>query len=170
MSVEISLDSRVSFAPSGSIRKEPKPHFPMTRTSCGAGGISLFLTGFILFCVAGTLFVFILEPLSSFGNWLDRRRASRLENKLLRLAKKGDVSACRQLGNLYDKSHRYSYPYHDNAPRAYAFYSIAAKQGDKGAESAMRRVEENMFSDQIAEAQKLSSELWEKYVVPFQKN
>ena len=54
--------------------------------------------------------------------------------------------------------------------RAYAWCSIAATQGHKKAKNNKRIIKGWMTPAQIAEAQKLSSELWEKYVVPFQKD
>ena len=50
--------------------------------------------------------------------------------------------------------------------RSYAWFSIAAAQGDLLAKD-MSKVY-GMTPTQIAEAQKLSNEFWEKYVVPFQ--
>ena len=56
----------------------------------------------------------------------------------------------------------------DNA-RAYAWFSIAATQGVDGDKKGKDIAAKLMTPAQIAEAQKLSGELWEKYVVPFQK-
>jgi hypothetical protein len=53
--------------------------------------------------------------------------------------------------------------------RAYAWFSIAAAQGYAGAKKDKGIVAEAMTRTENAEGQKLSSELWEKYVVPFQK-
>ena len=57
-----------------------------------------------------------------------------------------------------------------NKVKAYAWWSISAKQGRKIAKKNKGIVENKMTPAQIAEAHKLSSELWEKYVVPFQKD
>jgi len=54
--------------------------------------------------------------------------------------------------------------------QAYAWWSIAATRGHKRAKKNKGIVKEKMTPAQIAEAQKLSSEYWEKYVVPFQKD
>ena len=54
--------------------------------------------------------------------------------------------------------------------KAYAWWSISAKQGRKNAKKNKAITKEEMTPAQIAEAQKLSSEYWEKYVVPFQKD
>ena len=42
--------------------------------------------------------------------------------------------------------------------------------GDEDAKKNKGILKKEMTREQIAEAQKLSSEYWEKYVVPFQKN
>ena len=61
--------------------------------------------------------------------------------------------------------------------QAYAWFSIAVAQGYEEAKKnkdivkkEMTRVKKEMTREQFAEAQKLSSEYWKKYVVPFQKN
>jgi len=54
--------------------------------------------------------------------------------------------------------------------RGYAWSSIAASQGIADGKKVKEIIANRMTPAQIAEAQKLSSELWEKYVVPFQKN
>ena len=57
-----------------------------------------------------------------------------------------------------------------NKVKAYAWWRISAKQGRKIAKRNKGIVEKKMTPAQIAEAQKLSSELWKRYVVPFQKD
>ena len=59
----------------------------------------------------------------------------------------------------------------ENYVRAYAWYSIAAAQGDSLAPIVKETsaLIGRLTPAQISEAQKLSSELWEKYVVPFQE-
>ena len=52
---------------------------------------------------------------------------------------------------------------------AYAWVSIAAAQGRADGKKAKAIIAKRMTPTQIAEAQKVSRELWEKYVVPFQK-
>ena len=52
--------------------------------------------------------------------------------------------------------------------RAYAWFSIAAAQGDAHGKKAKELFAQLINPAQISEAQKLSRELWEKYVVPFQ--
>jgi hypothetical protein len=54
--------------------------------------------------------------------------------------------------------------------KSYAWYSVTAAQGWDLAQTSKRSFEGRVTREQIAEAQKLSSELWEKYVVPFQKD
>jgi len=57
----------------------------------------------------------------------------------------------------------------ENDVRAYAWSSIAAAQGGPIAPMIKETAAKSMTPTQIAEAQKLSLELWEKYIVPFQK-
>ncbi len=57
----------------------------------------------------------------------------------------------------------------ENRVREYAWSSIAAAQGDSLAPMVKETAAMRMTPAQIAEGQKLSSELWEKYVVPFQE-
>ncbi|MFP6705914.1 MAG: hypothetical protein VCE75_07765, partial [Alphaproteobacteria bacterium] len=57
----------------------------------------------------------------------------------------------------------------ENDVRAYAWSSIAAAQGGPIAPKIKETAAKYMTPAQIAEGQKLSSELWEKYVVPFQE-
>jgi hypothetical protein len=56
----------------------------------------------------------------------------------------------------------------ENYVRAYAWYSIAAAQRDPTAPIIKEITANRMTPAQIAEGQKLSRELWEKYVLPFQ--
>ena len=58
----------------------------------------------------------------------------------------------------------------ENYVQAYAWWSIAVAQGVILAKEGKAIVKGLMTPNQIAEAQKLSSEYWEKYVVPFQKD
>jgi hypothetical protein len=53
---------------------------------------------------------------------------------------------------------------------SYGATQSPATRGRKVAKRDKRIVKKQMTPAQIAEAQKLSSELWEKYVVPFQKD
>jgi len=52
---------------------------------------------------------------------------------------------------------------------AYAWVNIAAAQGRADGKKAKAIIAKRMTPTQIAEAQKLSREIWEKYVVLFQK-
>jgi TPR repeat protein len=56
-----------------------------------------------------------------------------------------------------------------NNVAAYALFSIVAAQGSSEAEKNKIIVAQRLTRAQIAAGQKLSKELWEKYVVPFQK-
>ena len=53
--------------------------------------------------------------------------------------------------------------------RAYAWLSTVAARGNANGKKAKKIVTNLMASAQIAEALKLSRGLWEKYVVPCQK-
>jgi len=57
----------------------------------------------------------------------------------------------------------------DDYVRGYAWVSIAAAQGNAQSGTFKEAVAKHMTPAQIAEGQKLSRELWGKYVVPFQK-
>ena len=81
-------------------------------------------------------------------------------------AKKGYARAQSSLGNMYYQGEGVLEDY----VQAYAWWSIAATQGRKSAKNNKAITKEEMTPAQIAEAQKLSSEYWEKYVVPFQKD
>jgi len=50
---------------------------------------------------------------------------------------------------------------------AYAWVSIAAARGQEGGKLVKEIIVKGMTPAQIAEAQKLSRELWEKYVLPY---
>jgi uncharacterized protein len=80
-------------------------------------------------------------------------------------AKLGFSKAQGRLGLWYAKGEGVP----ENDVRAYAWVSIAAAQGDADAKKNKGIMVKYMTPTQIAEAQKLSLELWEKYVVPFQK-
>ena len=61
----------------------------------------------------------------------------------------------------------------EDSVQAYAWFSVcAAKTSEYGYSGDAKKnkgiLKKSMTPAQIAEAQKLSSELWEKYVVPFQ--
>ena len=58
----------------------------------------------------------------------------------------------------------------EDLAKGFAWSSIAAAQGNKRAKRNKGVIRKHMTREQIAEVQKLSSEYWEKYVVPFQKN
>ena len=53
--------------------------------------------------------------------------------------------------------------------QAYAWFNIAAAQGFKQAEESKERVAKSMTRGEIARAQKLAREYWEKYVLPFRE-
>ena len=80
-------------------------------------------------------------------------------------AKLGFSKAQGKLGFKYAKGEGVP----ENDVRAYAWVSIAAAQGAAEAKRNKGIMVKYMPRAQIADGQKLSSELWEKYVVPFQK-
>lgn len=80
-------------------------------------------------------------------------------------AEQGDPLAQRNLGLQYFQGHGVP----ENYVKAYAWVSIAAAQGDAAAKDAKNLVRKSMTRPQIAEAQKLSGEYWQRYVVPFQE-
>jgi uncharacterized protein len=80
-------------------------------------------------------------------------------------AKRGYAEAQSNLGLMYVNG--YGVP--KDRVRAYAWFSIAAAQGGADGKKGKNLVAKYMTPAQIAEAQKLSREYWEKYVVPFQK-
>ena len=60
----------------------------------------------------------------------------------------------------------------DGVPRdlvqAYAWVNIAAVHGDRDVKDLREQVSAKITLEQITEGQKLSTEYWEKHVVPFQ--
>jgi TPR repeat protein len=90
-----------------------------------------------------------------------------------RSAEQGDVAAQAKVGTSYLEGTGVPRSYVD----AYAWLNIAAAQGGawflQSAPVAIRNhidaITKLMTPAQIAEAQKLSRELWKKYVVPFRK-
>jgi hypothetical protein len=79
-------------------------------------------------------------------------------------AEQGSAKAHISLGLMYYKGEGVP----EDFVRAYAWTSIAAAQGDEITKKNKDIIKGQMTPAQIAEAQKLSHELWEKYVVPFQ--
>ena len=81
-----------------------------------------------------------------------------------RAAEQGYAKAQYILGLVYDEGEGVP----EDFVRAYAWTSIAAAQGNENAKKNKGIIRGVMASAQIAKGQELSSELWEKYVVPFQ--
>ena len=79
-------------------------------------------------------------------------------------AKQGVVEAQGNLGVMYAKGEGVP----ENAVNAYAWFSIAAAQGITRAKEYKESVASGMTRSQIAEAQDLSREYWNLYVLPFQ--
>ena len=85
---------------------------------------------------------------------------------LRKAAEQGHAGAQYNLGMIYAKGEGVPEDY----VRAYAWTSVAAAQGIENAQKNKGVIEKEMTREQIAEAQKLASKLWGKYVLPFQKN
>jgi len=79
-------------------------------------------------------------------------------------AQQGDAEAQFNFGSMFANGKGVS----KNYVEAYAWWSTAVAQGDENAKKNKDIIKGLMTPAQIAEAQKLSSELWEKFVVPFQ--
>jgi TPR repeat protein len=127
----------------------------------------LILDGFIVWTVVA-MFVdwyvglrhSIYRLINAFSEWRYRRRVQKS-------AKHGGLKAQHKVADFYI-GHDPDSP--RDKVRAHAWYSIAVKQGDEAAEVKKEYLSEIMDPKQIAKAQNLSSELWQKYVVPFQKD
>ena len=79
-------------------------------------------------------------------------------------AEQGDVGGQIGLGFIYLGDSRVS----RDPVSAYAWFSIAAAQGNADAKEMKVHVTSFMTQAQITEAQKRSREYWTRYVVPFQ--
>ena len=94
---------------------------------------------------------FLLTPVMAVGQDSD------FENTL-RLAERGDADAQFNLGNRYANG--------EGVPRndvtAYAWWNIAAASGHEDAIENRSIIEESMTPAQIAEAQQLSTEIFER--------
>jgi TPR repeat protein len=92
----------------------------------------------------------------------DHQKAFRLWK---RSAEQGAMAAQILLGSMYAEGKGVP----EDDVRAYVWLSIVATQRIANAQKAKEAFAELMTPAQIADGQKSSSELWEKYVVPFQK-
>ena len=81
-----------------------------------------------------------------------------------RSAEQGAMAAQILLGSMYAEGKGVPEDY----VRAYSWLSIVAAQGEAVGKNGKENVAKRMTPAQIAEGQKLSRELWEKYVLPFQ--
>ena len=77
---------------------------------------------------------------------------------------RGNATAQLNLGVMYAKGEGVP----EDAVNAYAWFSIAAAQGDTRAKENKELVASRMTRSQIAEAQALSRKYWALYVLPFQ--
>ena len=73
-------------------------------------------------------------------------------------AEQGDVEAQFQLGGMYSLGEGVPEDY----VKAYAWLNLAAAQGDKMAVERRDRLREKMTAEQVAEAQRLAGEFWER--------
>ena len=81
-------------------------------------------------------------------------------------AKQGNAMAQRNLGGMHLRGEGVPEDY----VRAYAWSSISAAGGSARSKKGKKIIAKRMTPAQIAKAQKLSREYWEKYVVPFQRS
>ena len=79
---------------------------------------------------------------------------------LIKAAEQGDAQAQYDLGVMYDSGQRIP----EDDVQAYAWFNVAAAQGNDDAQKAKETTAEGMTSAGISEAQKLSREYWEAYV------
>lgn len=80
-------------------------------------------------------------------------------------AEQGHASAQYRLGRMYDDGEGVP----EDDVQAYAWLNIAAAQGSLFATERKQRVAKSMTRQEVVRAQQLSSEYWEKYVLPFQE-
>ena len=78
--------------------------------------------------------------------------------QLRQAAEDGDADAQFGLGVMYAKGEGVL----ENYVKAYAWWNLAAAQGHKDAIKAKASLRKDMTAEQVAEAQKLSVELWER--------
>ena len=77
-----------------------------------------------------------------------------------------DAGAQNNLGVMYQQG----WGVLEDYVQAYAWWSIAATQGDEDAKTNKGIIKNKMTPEQIAKGQERAVEYWEKYVVPFQKD
>jgi TPR repeat protein len=74
------------------------------------------------------------------------------------LVEQGNADAQYYLGGMY----QHGWGVHLNNIKAYMWYSLAMAQGDEMAAGDLSEISRQMSFDQIAEAQRLAAEMWEK--------
>jgi TPR repeat protein len=121
----------------------------------------------------------LLEPLGEQGNvkaqyllgvlYANGKGVPKNDSKAVywftKAAKQGDVKAQLLVGGMYFQGTGVPEDY----VLAYAWVNIAAAQGIADGKGLKENFVKIISPAQIAEGQKLSRELWDKYVVPFQK-
>ena len=80
-----------------------------------------------------------------------------------RAAEQGYTSAQNNLGVMYDEGTGVP----EDDVEAYAWFNIAAAQGNELAKENKERVDEAMTNEGRARAQRLAREYWQRYVLPF---
>ena len=78
-------------------------------------------------------------------------------------AEQGHASAQYNLGRMYDDGEGVP----EDDVQAYAWLNIAAAQGSLFAKERKQRIAESINREEIARAQKLAREYWQRYVLPF---
>lgn len=94
-----------------------------------------------------------------------RRTILRLPICTEKAAEQGDADAQNNLGMLYAQGQGVPKDY----VRAYAWFNVSAAQEDLTAQGNRNTAAEKMAPSKLEEAQKLSREYFEKYVVPFRE-
>jgi TPR repeat protein len=94
---------------------------------------------------------FFLTPVMAVGQIPDFAET-------LRLAQEGNAAAQYNLGLMYDNGEGVP----EDDVTAYAWFNVAAVSGDENAISARSIIEKQMTPSQISEAQKLSTEIFER--------
>ena len=109
------------------------------------------------------LFVFLLAPLAPLHSVQEPPDAARIA-ELRSDAEQSNAEAQYGLGNLYAEGQGVAQDY----AMAYAWYNLAAAQGNSEARDNRAEVTAKLDTASLAEAQKLSDEYFKRYVKPFQ--
>jgi len=110
--------------------------------------------GFLLALVAGAFCLSFSGCGLGFKSWLDKSEGYEPE-PITKDAQDGDASAQRKLGIILASRQHYA--------AAYAWFDIAAGQGDADAKKLRSKVSDLMTPEQIEEGKRLSVEYKERY-------